>query len=136
MRPVDAVLVRVFGVPTADACGSREGWRAATDWVARSLASHFGDQVKVEYIDLFSDQADQYPVATELVASGKASPPLVFVGDELLMSGGKISGPAIRRRLEAIGLTKRNLERAEQVLSSTPSSSPEGATQHRSEVLP
>ncbi len=123
MRPVDAVVVRVFGVPTADACGSGEGWRAATEWVARSLASYFGDQVRVEYIDLFSDQVDPYPVATELIASGKASPPLVFVGDELLMSGGKISGPAIRRQLEAIGLTKRNLERAGQVPGAAPSPS-------------
>lgn len=104
MRKADIVVVRVFGVPTADVCGSRDGWRAATDWVARSLAGYFGDQVQVEYINLFSEPADRYPVASELVASGNASPPLVFVGDELLMSGGKISGPAIRRRLEWLGV--------------------------------
>ena len=130
------VVVRVFGVPIADACGARDGWRAATDWVERSLAGYFGDQVRVEYIDLFSDHAVQYPAAMELVASGKATPPLVFVGDDLLTSGGKISGPAIRRQLEAIGLTKQNFQQVEQVPSAAASSDPEPAKQAPNEAIP
>ncbi len=98
------IVVRVFGVRTADACGARDGWREATDWLARSLKTQFGDQVCVEYVDLFCQQADQYPVAIDLVSSGRETPPMLFVGDELLSSGGKLSGPAVRRRLEALGI--------------------------------
>jgi disulfide oxidoreductase YuzD len=98
------VVVRVFGVPTASSCGPQDGWRDATEWIARSLKAHFGEQIRVEYYDLFSAALDAFPKVIELVARGEAQPPLVFVGDELLSSGGRISGPAIRRRLEASGL--------------------------------
>jgi hypothetical protein len=60
--------------------------------------------VRVEYRDLFFDALDPFPQVMELVARGEAKPPIVFVGDELLSSGERISGPAIRRRLEAMGL--------------------------------
>jgi len=103
----------VFGVPTArskDAsatrlCGPPDGWREATEWVARSLKTRFGDQVRVEYFDLFFDAVDAFPQAMDAVAQG-AKPPLVFVGDELLSTGERISGPAIRRRLEVLGLAE------------------------------
>ena len=36
---------------------------------------------------------------------GSGAVPLVFIGQELLSAGGKVSVPAIRRRLEALGLT-------------------------------
>ncbi len=98
------IVVRVFAVPTANNCGHQEAWRDATEWIARSLKRHFGDQVCVEYYDLFSAAPDEFPEVLELVARGEAQPPLVFIGDELLSSGGKISSPAIRRRLEALGL--------------------------------
>lgn len=101
------VSVRVFGVPTTSGCdcGTNSGtWRDATDWVARSLKTRFGDQVRVEYYDLFLDALDAFPQVMEIVARGDAKPPLVFIGDELLSTGERISGPAIRRRLEALGL--------------------------------
>ncbi len=99
------ITVRVFGVPTAKSCGPQDGWRNATEWTANALKKHFGEQVHVEYYDLFSATLDAFPQVLELVAQGKAQPPLVFVDDELLSSGGRISGPAIRRRLEALGLS-------------------------------
>ncbi len=102
------VTVRVFGVPTRSGgdCGTNSAtWREATEWVARSLKTRFGDQVRVEYFDLFLDAPEQFPQVMELVARGEAKPPLVFVGNELFSSGGKISGPAVRKRLEALGLT-------------------------------
>ena len=103
------VTVRVFGVRTANNCGPQDGWRDATEWVARSLKTRFGDRVRVEYFDLFLDALEAFPKVMDAVAQG-TQPPLVFVGDdqghlgELFASGGKISGPAIRRRLEALGL--------------------------------
>ncbi|CAG0947999.1 hypothetical protein ANRL1_04808 [Anaerolineae bacterium] len=99
------VTVRVFGVPTTSGCdcGTHSGtWRDATDWVARSLKTRFGDQVRVEYFDLFLDALDAFPYVLDLVARGEAKPPLVFVGEELLSAGERISGPAIRRRINAL----------------------------------
>ena len=102
------IVVRVFGVPIANGCDcgtQSRTWREATEWVARALKTRFGDQVRIEYFDLFLDGLETFPKVMELIARGEAKPPLVFVGDEVLFSGERISGPAIRRRLEALGLT-------------------------------
>ena len=104
------VIVRVFGVPTASGCdcGTQSStWREATDWIGRSLKGHFGEQIRVEYYDPFTEAPDVFPNVLEMVARGEAQPPLVFVGDELLSSGGRISGPAIRRRLQMLGLVPK-----------------------------
>ncbi len=98
------ITVRIFGVPTANNCGPQDGWREAAEWTAGTLKKRFGEQVRLEYYDLFSAALDAFPDVLELVARGEAQPPLVFVNDELFSSGGRISGPAIRRRLEALGL--------------------------------
>jgi len=105
------VTVRVFGVPTTSGCdcGTQGGtWRDATEWVARSLKTQFGDRVHVEYFDLFMDALDPFPQVMDLISRGEAKPPLVFVGDdqgylgEFISAGERISGPAIRRRIEAL----------------------------------
>lgn len=105
MGPDNPIIVRVFGVPTANSCGPQDAWRDATEWTANSLKKHFGEQVRVQYYDLFSSAVDGFPAVVELVRRGEATPPLVFIGDCLFSSGGRISGPAIRRQLEALGLT-------------------------------
>ncbi len=105
MKEESVVTVRVFGVPTTRGgdCGSKGGtWRDATEWVARALKKRFGDRVRVEYFDLFFDPVDAFPQVMERVASGEAKLPLVYVGDELLSAGERISGPAIRQRIEAL----------------------------------
>ncbi len=107
MRAVDKpITVRVFGVATSTNCGCQEGWRDATEWVARSLKSYFGDKICVEYQDLFLSAPTDFPQVLELLEHGEAQPPLVFIGEELFSSGGRISGPAIRKRLEALGVEK------------------------------
>ena len=103
------IIVRVFGVPIANGCDcgtQATSWREATEWVARSLKTRFGDQVRVEYFDLFLDAPEAFPQVMELVARGMAKPPLVFVGEAVLSAGERISGPTIRRRLEALGLAE------------------------------
>lgn len=47
---------------------------------------------------------DRFPEVLALVRGGDGAVPLVFVGDELLSAGGKVSVPAIRRRQEDLGL--------------------------------
>jgi len=89
------VRVRIVGAPTA-ACGGAvgDGWRATATMVAAQMARRFGDAVRVEYFDLFDPHCPAVPPGAQL--------PLVTVDEEVLSSGGKISLPAIRRRLETL----------------------------------
>ena len=98
------VAVRIFGVPTACATGVSDAWREVADWARKQLTARFGERVSVEYHDLFSPEMDRFPQVMALVSSGEGQVPLVFVGKDLLSSGGKVSVPAIRRQLEDLGL--------------------------------
>ena len=104
------VHVRIIGVPGACAKGTSEPWREIAHWAAKQLAARFGDQVVVEYYDLFSSEMDHLPEALALVQRGEAGVPLVFVGGNLLSAGGKVSVPAIRQALEALGLEAQPVE--------------------------
>ncbi|MFQ5859814.1 MAG: hypothetical protein ACE5LU_29825 [Anaerolineae bacterium] len=98
------IPVRIFGVPTACATGVTDAWRKAAAWARQQLTVRFGQQVTVEYYDLFSPEMDRFPEVVALVAAGQEQVPPVFVDGELLSSDGKVSVPDIRRRLEAMGL--------------------------------
>ena len=102
-----AIRVRIVGVPTACASGVTEPWRGIAALAASQFGTRFGDQVSIEYYDLFSPEMDNFPEALALVQGGMAALPLVFVGDTVLSAGGKVSLPAIRRALEAQGLEVR-----------------------------
>jgi len=99
------IPVRIFGAPLV-ACASSESdaWRKVADWAGRALTRRFGDQITFAYYDLFSQEMDRFPEVLALAQEGKGVVPLIFIGDELLSAGDKISVPAIRRRLEAVGL--------------------------------
>jgi hypothetical protein len=101
--PKGPFVVRIFGTPVACKDGITDGWHRTAAFVGSALRARFGDQVKSEYYDLFSPDMDRFPQVLALVADGQGRVPLVFVGDELLSSGGTISIPDIRRRLEALG---------------------------------
>ena len=89
-------LVQIVGAPVACSTGVRETWREIAGWAAGQMYARFGEQVRVEYFDLFDPDCPLLPPEAQL--------PLVLVNREVLSSGGKISVPAIRRRLEALGL--------------------------------
>ncbi len=89
-------VVQIIGAPVACAEGVQETWRNLATWAACQLAGRFGDQVQVEYFDLFDPACPALPAGAQL--------PLIFVNGEVLSSGGKISVPAIRKRLEAMGI--------------------------------
>ena len=101
-------MVRIFGAPVACKDGTTDAWRRTAAFVGNALRVRFGDQVKTEYYDLFSPDMHRFPQVFALVAERQGRVPLVFVGDELMSSGGTISIPDIRRRLEALGCQKRN----------------------------
>ena len=100
--------MRIVGVPGACPSGISEPWRDVARWAAKQLAARFGERVVVEYYDLFSPEMDRFPEAVTLVRRGEAGLPLVFVGDTLLSAGGKVSVPAIRKALEALGLSAQS----------------------------
>lgn len=96
---VEQVVVRIIGVPTACAEGVTEAWRKVAGQASTQLRARFGDRVRVEYYDLFAPELDGFPEILAKVGEG-AQVPLVFVGSELLSSGGKVSGPAIAQYID------------------------------------
>lgn len=105
--PAGPFVVRIFGTPVACKDGTKDAWRSTAAFAGNALRVRFGDQVSLEYHDLFSPDTDRFPQVLALVAEGRGQVPLVFIGDELLSSGGAISIPDIRCRLEALGCQVR-----------------------------
>jgi hypothetical protein len=92
-----ALTVHIIGVPVACAEGVKDTWRDVAQHAAEQLSARFGDSVRVRYFDLFDPDCPALP--------GGAQLPLVIIEGEVLSSGGKISVPAIRKRIEALGVT-------------------------------
>ena len=88
------VLVQIVGAPIACKEGVRDSWREVSAWAAGQLKTYFGDAVQVKYYDLF--EADCPHVSTGLQL------PLVLVNNEVVISGGKISIPVIRNKINVI----------------------------------
>ena len=90
------VLVQIISAPIACKEGVKDSWREVADWAAGQLKAHFGESVQVQYFDLFDPVCPCMPPGAQL--------PLVLVNAEVLSSGGKISVPAIRKRVETLGI--------------------------------
>lgn len=88
--------IQIVGAPIACSEGVKDTWREVAKHTADQLIVRFGDRVRVKYFDLFDPACPQIPSGAQL--------PLVMIAGETLSSGGKISVPAIRKRLEAIGI--------------------------------
>ncbi len=95
-------VVRIFGTLAACSTGVTDGWRDTAMMIGRQLRERFGDQVVMEYFDLFGPEMDRFPAVLAAVSQDGLALPLVYVNDELFSSGGKINGPAIRRRVETL----------------------------------
>lgn len=91
--------VEIIGAPVACKNGVKETWRDVADWAAAKLKANYGDMVRVQYYDLFDPQCPAIPPEGRL--------PIVFVNGELISSGGKISIPLIRKKIEELGVTRR-----------------------------
>lgn len=88
------VLVQIIGAPIACSDGVKDSWRDVAGWAARQLKARFGDDVSVQYYDLFDSACPSIPPGMQL--------PLVLVNGEVLSSGGKISVPLIRKQVEGL----------------------------------
>jgi len=95
MKP--RATVHIVASPVACADGVKDTWRDVAAWAADQLARRFRESIEVRYFDLFDPACPALPPGAQL--------PLVLVNGEVLSSGGKISVPAIRKRIEALGLT-------------------------------
>ncbi len=89
------IAVHIIGAPVACAEGVKETWRDIAQHAADQLKTRFGEAVCVQYFDLFDPACPALPTGAQL--------PLVMIDGEVLSSGSKISVPAIRKRLEALG---------------------------------
>jgi hypothetical protein len=89
-------VVQIIGAPIACSEGYKDAWRETAQWAAGQLVQRFGEGVEVRYYDLFDPDCPPLPPGAQL--------PLVMVAGETLSSGGKISIPLIRRKLEEIGI--------------------------------
>lgn len=87
-------VVEIVGSQVACAEGVKETWRELAQWVAEQLHRRYGAAVTAAYYDLFDADCPPLPEGAQL--------PLVLIDGEVLTSGGKLSMPAIRRRLEAL----------------------------------
>ncbi|MBP7686836.1 MAG: hypothetical protein KA765_02975 [Thermoflexales bacterium] len=91
------IAVQIIGAPLACADGVKDTWREVAKHTADQLSARFGDRVRVQYFDLFDADCPALPDGAQL--------PLVLIEGEVLSSGGKISTPAIRKCVEAFGVT-------------------------------
>lgn len=92
------VIVQIVGAPVACAGGVQDTWREVATWTAGQLAARLGEAVRVEYFDLFDPTCPPVPPGAQL--------PVVYISGELFSSGGKINGPAIRKRVESLTHSK------------------------------
>lgn len=92
----ETVVIQIVGAPVACATGVQETWRELAQWMARQIEGRYGPAVTVTYYDLFEPDCPPLPEGAQL--------PLVLVNGDVLSSGGKLSMPAIRRRLETLGV--------------------------------
>ena len=90
------VIVQIIGAPIACKEGVKDSWREMAEYVSGKFKNQFGDSVEVVYFDLFDPACPALPPNVQL--------PLVLVNNEILTNGEKISMPAIRQRLQEMGV--------------------------------
>ena len=90
----NSIPVQIIGAPIACKDGMKDSWREVARWAEGQLKGHFGEVVQVKYYDLFDADCPPMPSGAQL--------PLVLVNGEVTINGGKISIPAIRRKVESV----------------------------------
>jgi hypothetical protein len=94
----EPILVKIIGAPIACKEGVKDIWREVAEWAGGQLYQRFGKSVEVQYFDLFDPACPTIPANTQL--------PLVLVNGEVLTNSGKISVPAVRRKIEALAVPR------------------------------
>ena len=89
-------VIEIVGSTVACAQGVQDTWRELAQWMGEQLHRRYGPAVNIVYYDLFDANCPPLPEGAQL--------PFVLINGEVLSSGGKLSMPAIRRRLETLGV--------------------------------
>ena len=90
----EPILVQIVGASIACKEGVKDTWREIAEWTGGQLHQHFGESVALQYFDLFDPACPTIPPGAQL--------PIVLVEHEVLSSGGKISVPKVKRKIELI----------------------------------
>lgn len=90
------IVVHIIGAPIFCKEGVKDAWREVAEWAAGQLEARFGEAVQVKYYDLFDVDCPSIPPGAQL--------PMVLIDGDVLSSGGKISIPAIRKKIENSGV--------------------------------
>ena len=72
----------------------KDSWRDVSLCAAGQLKTYFGESVQVKYYDLFDANCHPVPLGSQL--------PLVLVDNEVVTSGGKISIPVLRNKINTV----------------------------------
>ena len=94
----ESILVKIVGTPVACKEGLKDTWREIASWAAGKLQVLYGDQLRVHYYDLFDPDCPPIPANSQL--------PVVMVNEVVVSSGGKISIPLIRKKIEELDLQR------------------------------
>lgn len=100
LRMTSPIMVQIVGAPIACSGGVKDSWRDVAGWAAGQLKARFGEDVSVQYYELFDANCPSIPEGAQL--------PLVLVNGDVLSSGGKISVPLIRKQVEALSIGMPN----------------------------
>ena len=92
--------VQIIGAPVVCSEGYIDTWREVAEWASEQLKALYGDSVKVAYFDLFDPACPALPSNAQL--------PLVLINNQLVINGGKISIPLIRKRLLEMGVEMKS----------------------------
>ena len=85
----NAVSVRVFASP-AVACGAGITWEGATNYLRKRIHQRFGEDVAVEFIEMFSPHSFDFPDVLRALEQGNTLP-IVRVGEEIVSQGTKLT---------------------------------------------
>jgi hypothetical protein len=88
------IHIEMIAAQVACEQGLKDSWRATAEFAAGQLRSRYGDKVSLKYYDLFDVDCPPIPPGSQL--------PLILVDGEILSSGGKISVPLIRKRIDEL----------------------------------
>lgn len=100
-KGIHKVSVKIFAMPV-EGCDPGKTWKAAFDFLSKKLYTHYGDQIDLAFIEIFSPESFQYKMAMHLVEEGKLQPPFVFVNERLVSHGGKLSERKIRDAVDTV----------------------------------
>ena len=93
--------VLIVGLPSAATCPPEKTWRSAAGFVAQRLNARFGDEVAMEYVDLFSPEMSEHADVEARIAEEGLMPPIVMVDGVVLPAAGKLNVSAIERAVAA-----------------------------------